>query len=138
MSNSIFFLTNPLLNLAEKKLDVDSLRNGVISNNVANVNTPGYKKSVVKFEEILKEQMQNIEADVAITDARHILPKAQQVAEPQVLQDDTTSMRQDGNNVDIDSEMSQLAMNTIDYDSSVQILNSRLSTLKYIINDGRK
>ncbi|RJQ30999.1 MAG: flagellar basal body rod protein FlgB [Peptococcaceae bacterium] len=124
----------------KRSLDAGALRQRVTANNIANINTPGFKKSVVSFEERLK--MALTEPSLGITlktsDPRHI-PAASSLAElqPQVVEINDTTMRSDGNNVDIDQEMVQVAVNTINYNVAGQALNGQYSVLDYVITGRR-
>ncbi len=123
----------------QKGLDASSLRQQVIANNVANINTPGYKKQDVSFEDEFKRAIDNkYDARMLQTDPRH-LPGGKSLTSVGVSVNTigATSMRYDGNNVDIDEEMSKLAENTIRYNSMVQLMSGRLGTLKTVINGGR-
>lgn len=125
--------------LLQKGLDAAQLRQDTISNNIANVDTPGFKASHVEFEAYMKEAMEGgggLEAKV--TRDKHI-PFNKQSAmdvQPAVIVDSNTTMRMDGNNVDIDAEMADMAKNNIYYDTLVTKLNGELSRLKLAI-DGR-
>lgn len=106
-----------------KTLQVYSLRNEVIQNNIANVDTPGFKKSAVTFEgslrdEILRKGAKNI-------DIGKINPKVQVV-------DEHYEMRVDENNVDIDAENVQLYVNAVRTDA---IANSVIANFR-ILNMG--
>ena len=95
-----------------------SIRQEVIANNVANVNTPNYRKSTVEFEELLAREMYGEEPDGKLkmvrTHDKHLPPDPLNFhAEPQIIQDNTTTMRTDDNNVDIDIEMASLAKNQL-------------------------
>lgn len=133
-------LSSPAMGVLETALDGTSLRNSTISDNLANVDTPGFKRSDVYFEDELKKALNNEEIQGKRTDARHIPIGGKNVNEvtPQVIQDQTTSGRVDGNNVDIDSEMAKLAQNSIMYNALVQGINSEFSKLSYAITEGRK
>lgn len=111
--------------LIKKSLDAASLRQKVISHNIANINTRGYKRSEVVFEDELKETLKR---NVGNVDA----------IEPEVVVDNSTSMREDGNNVDIDLEMSNMAANNILYNTLVSQANYKLSMMRFVISEGRK
>lgn len=113
--------------LIKKSLDAGALRQKVLANNIANLNTRGFKRSDVVFEEALKEELKK----------NNSLEKAAAI-EPVVVKDNTTSMREDGNNVDIDMEMSNVAANTILYNTLITQLNTRMSIMRHIISEGRK
>lgn len=121
-------------NLLKKSLDASSLRSKVIANNIANINTKDYKRYYVSFEDSLNQNLNELE--LKTDNDRHI----QTVEEPdqiQLKQDTSSSMREDGNNVDIENEMVNQASNTLMYDALITEANNRLNMTKYIINDGR-
>lgn len=126
MQNMFSDVTSQLLT---KALDTASMRQRVISNNLANINTPGFKRSYVTFEEELRKTLE--------TNNRVNLNSIQKI-EPQINKDNSTSMRLDGNNVDMDQEMVDLAMNSINYNTAVQQLNKKLGMLRYVISEGRR
>lgn len=112
--------------LLEKSLGVAALRYEVTANNLANIDTPGFKKSYVVFEDILQSAMDRQGEVHSIKDVQ-----------PQVEKETSTSLRQDGNNVDLEEEMTQLVMNTVNYNFSAQQLNKKFAMLKYVISEGR-
>ncbi|HZK34811.1 MAG TPA: flagellar basal body rod protein FlgB [Bacillota bacterium] len=126
-------------NLLKKALDASSLRQKAISNNVANINTPNYKAKRVVFEEELRKQMTaggNIR--LKLTNDRHIgIQSGSRGVEPRIVEDRTNSMRSDGNNVDIDLEMSNLASNQLLYNTLIQQTNNKISTLRHVIQEGK-
>lgn len=120
--------------LLKKSMNASSLRSKVIANNIANLNTQGFKRSYVTFEDTLNQNTDNLE--LKTTDAKHI-NNEEEFGEPKVQIDNSTSNRQDGNNVDIDNEMVNQAANELMYNALVNQVNTRLSATNYIINDGR-
>lgn len=128
------------INLLERSLDAASLRQKVIANNVANIDTKGFKRSEVSFEETLHEALSGETLSGRITNERHIpigTPSLQNVR-PSVLTDKSSSMRLDGNNVDIDVEMARMATNQLQYNALIQRINGKLSSLKYAISEGKR
>lgn len=128
-------------NLLEKSINASWARNEVISQNLANVDTPNYKRKDVTFEEYLNESLDSKSLEGITTDERHIPIKSKNIdkIKPEITQDNSdTSMRIDGNNVDIDSEMAYLAKNTIQYNSLIQMINNNFSKIKNVISDGRR
>ena len=121
--------------LLKKSLDASSIRGKVIANNIANINTKDYKRYYVTFEENLKESMNNLEL---LGDSSAHIKKYGGYGDVKIKQDRSTSTRQDGNNVDIDNEMTNQAANTLMYNALVSQVNSRLSLEKYVINEGRR
>ncbi len=128
-------------NLLEKSLNASWARNEVISQNLANVDTPNYKRKDVTFEQYLNESLDSRKLEGITTDERHIPIKSKNIdkIKPEITQDNSdTSMRIDGNNVDIDSEMAYLAKNTIQYNSLIQMINNSYSKIKNVISEGRR
>ncbi|MDN5344424.1 MAG: flagellar basal-body rod protein FlgB [Clostridia bacterium] len=128
----------PAMYVLEKSLDTAALRQRTIAHNIANVNTPGFKRSEVSFEDQLRQAL-GLEAGLSLdrTNPYH-LPVGGLDITPRVNQDNSTTMRQDGNNVDIDVEMVNLAQNSLNFNFATQQLNSRLAMLRYVINEGRR
>ncbi|MBA1333847.1 MAG: Flagellar basal-body rod protein FlgB [Firmicutes bacterium] len=124
----------------EKALDAAWVRNQVISNNIANADTPNYKAYKVEFEDMLKEAIENQAVTGKRTSSKH-LPVGMDPIDNvsiRISRQRNTSTRLDGNNVDIDTEMANLAKNTIKYQTLVQQLSQRLARLKTVINEGRR
>ncbi len=110
-----------------KQLDACTLRQQVIANNIANFNTPGYKKSEVSFQQQLKKVLENshIKQNNNLTELT-----------PEIIQVKDTAMRVDDNNVDIDQEMVNLATNTLLYRLATRVKSDKDNTLSYVIKGG--
>jgi flagellar basal-body rod protein FlgB len=121
--------------LLQKGLDAAQLRHDVIANNIANIDTPGFKQSNVEFESYMKEALGGGGFEAKRTRPEHITFDGEEAA-PKVVVDDSTTMRMDGNNVDIDKQMADMAKNSIWYDTLVEKLNGEITRLKLAI-DGR-
>lgn len=130
---------NPAMVYCKKGLDAGSLRQRVIANNIANVNTPHFKKSTVAFENLLKNILGKESIRMRTSSDRHLGGAAALTGlYPEVKQVDTNSMRNDGNNVDIEEEMVNLAANGIQYQATARQLSDMYSILSYVITGGRK
>jgi flagellar basal-body rod protein FlgB len=121
-------------NMLTKSMDVSALRSKVIANNIANINTKGYKKFYVTFEDTLKDSMGG---DSMKTDNSKHIQTGSNSGQITLKKDESTSMRQDGNNVDIDLEMTNQAANTLMYNALVKQVNSKFSLKSYIISGGK-
>ena len=121
----------------EQALSASSLRQKVISNNIANVNTPGYKKSEVLFEDMLQSALNGKKMSMLQTNERHLPVRQSGIPAPKINVVSNTSIRIDGNNVDIDGEMAELAKNNIYYNAVVQQLGGYFSGIKSAIKEGR-
>lgn len=113
---------NDMLNFSQnierlpQLMQVAQLRHRVISQNLANVNTPGYKRLDVEFETQLAE---------AIDEGRKISELI-----PEIVQDNSTSVRVDGNNVDIDKELGTLNKNSLLYQMYSQLMSSQFDSMR--------
>ncbi|MBW3542166.1 MAG: flagellar basal body protein [Planctomycetes bacterium] len=104
--------------LLSHMLDAATLRHRVTSHNIANVNTPGYRRLEVHFEDALAEQLRGGGA---------FDPEG---VRPEIVEDRSGTYRRDGNNVDINQEMARLNKNTLLHNTWVQILSSQLATMR--------
>lgn len=107
----------------ERGLQAADLRHRVIAHNIANVETPGFKRSRVEFEQQLSQALE------AGQDPSAVKPEV-------VLEADQTA-RPDGNNVDIEGEMTRLAVNQIWYSAMTRQLSDHFARLRMAITEGR-
>ena len=122
------------INVLDKAADASWLRNEAISNNIANVDTPGYKRQDVAFENELIRNLNKVEYDTM--DARVYNMKLSRI-EPRVYTDASAySYRLDGNNVDIDTENVYMAENQITYNGLMQCIKSEFANLKAAMGSG--
>ena len=127
--------------LLEKSLDTESLRKKVISDNIANADTPHFKRREVNFESELNrainENKKNSERLPALmTDEKHIpffIDRDLRSVNSRVNLDYTTSYRNDGNNVDIEKEMVDSAKNMMRYNVLVSALNHNYRVIKMVL-----
>ena len=126
------------IDIMSKGLDASWLRNQVITNNIANVDTPGFKSARVAFESVFKSALEQGSFTAKKTRAGHIdFSSSLEDTSSMVIQNTGTTMRLDGNNVDIDYENAELAKNTIYYNTLVQQISSELRRLSMAINEGK-
>lgn len=116
--------------IMQKSLDALWLRQKVISNNIANIDTPGYKSKRVEFENILNNQLTSLNNDQGTNNQL-------QSIEPQIIEDNKYIMREDGNNVDIDAQNIELVRTQIQYEYMTRMISSAISREKYAITEGR-
>jgi flagellar basal-body rod protein FlgB len=132
--------------LLEKTLDGLSARQNAITNNLANVDTPNFKVTEVSFEEDLQAAIrrQPNPDDLAMraTDARHLGTTGEPIPvdaiAPRARQINSTTLRNDGNNVDIDREMTRLAETQLFFQAATQLVNVKFNQLKTAIWEGKK
>ncbi|MFD2044096.1 flagellar basal body rod protein FlgB [Ornithinibacillus salinisoli] len=120
----------------EKSLDYATMKNQTISTNIANVDTPNYKSQDVVFKNVLNDALAN-STSAKRTDARHIPFGESQHTPYKIVTNNETAYNHNGNNVDVDKEMSELAKNQIYYQALVDRLNGKFSSLQSVIRGGR-
>lgn len=130
------FLDKPSWNMMERSLDASTLRQKVVANNIANVDTPNFKRSDVVFEELLQEQMNanTPSIDGFRTDPRHfVIGKSTKLPNSEVKTDNSTAINNNLNNVDMDYEMSLMAKNQLKYNTMIQQMNSDFKKMRTVI-----
>ncbi|GIQ68650.1 flagellar basal-body rod protein FlgB [Xylanibacillus composti] len=128
------FLNSSLINRLERSLDAASLRQNVITHNIANVDTPGFKRSTVRFEEFLQEELNRSSSSLAgrRTHEKHFSFGSTIAGNsgPVIQTDHLSVMNNNKNNVDIDAEMSMLAKNQLNYNMLVQQISHELRSIR--------
>lgn len=120
------------INLLTKAADASWKRESVISNNIANVDTPGYKRKDLDFEGVLTEEIgrckhRSLDSKVSELDMSKL--------NPTVYTDSSTyAYRMDGNNVDIDTENVELASEQIKYEGLTSSISSQFERMKSVIS----
>ncbi|WP_308639239.1 flagellar basal body rod protein FlgB [Paenibacillus silvisoli] len=127
-------LNSPEFNRLQGAMNAAEMRQRVISNNIANADTPKFKRSEVVFEQLLEQSMGGNRSEVVgkRTNARHIPIGGTSSAVPgaKVTTDESSVMNNDINNVDIDREMSLLAKNQLNYNFYVQQINHDVKMMR--------
>ena len=128
------------IDIGGRAMAAASLRHEVLSHNIANVNTPNFRRSHVRFEDLLKKELgldDNLLMKVVRTHDRHLPIPFGGKARAVIEQDATTNMRVDGNNVDIDIEMAEVAKNQLYYSALANAVGGHISKLKSVITSGQ-
>jgi len=105
------------VDLLSRLMDVAALRHGVLAHNIANVNTPGFKKSEVEFEQEFQQAL-----DRGGRGAARVQPVISESIAP--------ALRNDGNNVDIDKELGSLGKNAMLFRTYSTLLSRHLSLME--------
>ena len=130
-------------NYLSRAMVAANMRQEVIANNIANVNTPNFRKSNLVFEDMLAQELYGPTDDgrlkPARTHAKH-LPAVDEpfYAIPQIVDDKSTLMRVDDNNVDVDIEMADLAKNQIYFNALATQMATYVSKMKAVITSGQQ
>ena len=120
-----FILDTKNMAVLQKSMDCLWTRQKVISNNIANVDTPNYKSKTVSFEEMMAEILSG-------NDEKTIKSEISSM-QPTIYEDPDTSIREDGNSVDIDKENVELVRATYQYQTSARQVSDYISRLRYAI-----
>lgn len=116
------------INVLGTSLDAASTRNDIINHNIANVNTPNYKRKDIRFETELKHAFARASEDTVDARVKNLDLEA---LTPEIYTDYAElSFRYDGNNVDINNENAILAKNQIKYNGMMDLLNKKFLAVK--------
>lgn len=131
-------LGDPLIPVYKKALDVNWLRQQVISQNIVNVDTPNYKRIDVDFKNILARKSMTRGLTMDRTNRAHLesSSKGKQVL-PLVRQTQTRN-RNDGNNVVLEQENALMAETLLQYQLLTRLTTEHLSMLRLAITEGRR
>ena len=111
-----------------RALDAGALRQQAIAHNLANVNTPGFKRQDVAFETSLSHALAERRASGG-TGSNPV-----DRVRPEIVTPSNSSLRADGNNVDMEAENVNAAMNTLKYEALTQMVGGYFSGLKAAIS----
>ena len=119
------------INVLDRAADAAWQRNEAISNNIANVDTPGYKRQDVAFESVLQQALGNnryesMDDKVANVNLSRLRGRA-------YVDYANYSYRLDGNNVDIENENVMLAENQLKYQGMISSINQEFTNLKTVM-----
>lgn len=120
------------INILDKAADASWRRESLITNNLANVNTPGYKRKDLNFEAMLQQEIgrtkyRSLDEKIKDVDLTHL--------DPLVYTDAAGySYRMDGNNVDVDVEEAELASEQIKYQALTKSIDQEFARMKAVLS----
>ena len=120
-----------------KSLNMMSTRQNLISSNISNVDTPGFKASDIDFQGQLRAAIGSKGSlNLRATNEKHFGPSTSNIMEIQAdpLEEDAAA-KSNGNNVDIDNEMAKMAENQIYYNATVQLMMKRGATIRSAVTE---
>ena len=122
------------VNILDKAADAANLRNELLTNNIANVSTPNYKRKDLDCESVLQGELAGEKnLSKAVKKANQNL----ETLDAQVYTDNASlSYRLDGNNVDINTEEARLAENQIKYQALVDLMNQEFARYNTVLSSG--
>jgi len=110
--------TNNIVDFLEAGIRAESLRQKAIANNIANLETRGYRRIDVKFEELLAKALNSPGA----VDLSKV--------EPQTHQPEKTPVNSNGNDVSLESEVGQMIKNSLRYKAYIRLLNKKYNQMQ--------
>ena len=114
-----------------------STRQNLISSNISNVDTPGFKASDIDFQSQLREALgSKTGLNMKATNSKHFGPSKSNISSltPDPFEEDAAA-KSNGNNVNIDNEMAKMAENQIFYNATVQLMMKRGSTIRAAVTE---
>ena len=134
------FSTISLFNIMKTKLEYLSQRQGVIAENIANADTPGYKAKDVSapdFKKLVKENGSPVsKLRLAATNSNHIFHNTNSSGAFKTFKrDKTNELNPNGNNVAIEEEISKAAFNQAEYQKALNLYSKSISMFKTAIGN---
>ena len=114
--------TNSIIALIEAGIRAEGLRQKAIANNVANLETQGYRRVDVKFEELLAKSLDS-SGSVDLTEL-----------EPQIYRPKQTPVKSNGNDVSLENEVGAMIKNSLRYQTYIRLLNKRYRQIELAMN----
>jgi flagellar basal-body rod protein FlgB len=128
------------LELLTREMEITTLRRNVIANNIANADTPNFKRSDVNFESQLKRALDSEKVvppfQEFVTDPRHIpfnKPMDWRDVQPRRVLDYLTEAKNNGNNVDIEQEGIDSLNNQLVYTTLAQVISSEFQRVNIVL-----
>jgi flagellar basal-body rod protein FlgB len=136
MSSGLFDKTTNALGAA---INFRQLKQGVASSNIANAETPGYKAKKMDFEAALSRAVDiHGLGKMSVESAEHFPVTGSSIdnVTADVYENPDVTVTNDGNTVDLEREMAELAENTILYKAAIQLINKKLAGMAYAATEG--
>ncbi len=121
------------VDVLDKAADASWLRNQAIANNIANIDTPYYKRQDVDFESVLEYELRHFQYEPLDVKVKNVNEKLGRLDVGTYTDMENYSYRIDKNNVDVDQEASQMAKNQLKYQGLMNSMSSEFSRTKTVI-----
>ncbi|MGB4505031.1 MAG: flagellar basal body rod protein FlgB [Syntrophaceticus sp.] len=131
-------LGDPLISILKSALDVNWLRQQAINQNIANVDTPNYKRTDVNFKNILEKK--NVTRGLCLnrTNCAHLNGNSKEKQTLPLVHQTETRNRNDGNNVVLEQENALMAETLLQYQFLTRLTTEHLDMLRMAITEGRR
>ena len=114
--------TNSIADLLEAGIKAENLRQKAIANNIANLETPEYRRVDVKFEDLLVNSMDS-SGSVDLDEL-----------EPEIYRPKQTPIKSNGNDVNLEYEVGQMVKNTLRHTAYIRLLNKKYKQIELAMN----
>ena len=114
--------TSNIVDILEAGIRAESLRQKAIANNIANLQTQGYRRIDVRFEQLLAKAL----------DSRGYVKLSE--IEAQIYQPKQTQVKSNGNDVNLEIEVGEMVKNTLRHKAYIRLLNKRYSQIELAMN----
>jgi len=114
--------TENIVDLIDAGVKAETLRQKAIANNIANLETPGYRRIDVKFEELLARCLRSSE-EFDLSDV-----------EAQIYQPKQTPVKSNGNDVNLEAEVGQMIKNTLRHKAYIRLLSKKYNQIELAMN----
>jgi flagellar basal-body rod protein FlgB len=114
--------TNSIVDFLEAGVKAETLRQKSIANNVANLETPGYRRVDVKFEELLSRALDS-PGSIRLSEVK-----------PQIFQPQQNPIKSNGNDVSLEIEVGEMVKNSLRYKTYIRLLNKRYAQIELAMN----
>lgn len=134
------FLFDKTMTSLERSLNLRSMNQKLIVSNIANMDTPRYKAFKMMVDEKLQDAAQGgPRLTMTRTQVGHLNNTGKSLASGRVarVESNDLSLRGDGNTVELDTEMANLAENTLKYNTTTRIISNKFKLLKDVIKGGQ-
>ena len=112
----------------QKRLDLNFKRHAILTSNIANSETPGFKARELNFAGELENALGESSSSLKITNTKHM--DISDNSGNHIVFDNSGRVKADGNNVDIDIALGKVSRNASEYDNAVNLLNMKLRMLR--------
>jgi flagellar basal-body rod protein FlgB len=116
---------NEIFDVIGAGLNAEALRQKTIANNVANLQTPGYRRLDVKFQDVLAQALESTDKNIDLDEIS-----------PEVFQENETPVKSNGNDVNLEMEVGHMVKNSLRYKAIVMMLGKKYQQIDQAMNIG--
>ncbi|MCE5339729.1 MAG: flagellar basal body rod protein FlgB [Planctomycetaceae bacterium] len=114
---------NEIFDVIGAGINAEALRQKTIANNVANLQTPGYRRLDVKFQDVLAKALESKDENIDLNEVS-----------PEVFQANETPVKSNGNDVNLEMEVGQMVKNSLRYKALVMMLDKKYQQIDQAMN----